>query len=59
MSPRPSQLKVMLAGVMSLILTLGIARFSYTPLLPIMQAQTGLGDAGGGWLATVPTWAPT
>ena len=52
MSPRPSQLKVMLAGVMSLILTLGIARFSYTPLLPIMQAQTGLGDAGGGWLAT-------
>ena len=52
MSPRTSQLKVMLAGVMSLILTLGIARFSYTPLLPIMQAQTGLGDAGGGWLAT-------
>lgn len=37
---------------MSLILTLGIARFAYTPLLPIMQSQTGLGDATGGWLAT-------
>ena len=40
----------MLAGVMSLILTLGIARFSYTPLLPIMQAQTGLGmPVAAGW----------
>ncbi|MCP4276911.1 MAG: YbfB/YjiJ family MFS transporter, partial [Gammaproteobacteria bacterium] len=36
----------------SLILTLGIARFAYTPLLPIMQNQTGLGDTSGGWLAT-------
>ena len=52
MSPSPSHIKVLFAGVMSLILTLGIARFAYTPLLPIMQSQTGLGDATGGWLAT-------
>lgn len=48
----PSHFKVLFAGIMSLILTLGIARFAYTPLLPIMQAQTALGDATGGWLAT-------
>ena len=48
----PSHLKVLIAGIMSLILTLGIARFAYTPLLPIMQANTMLGDATGGWLAT-------
>ncbi|WP_428624480.1 YbfB/YjiJ family MFS transporter [Sedimenticola sp.] len=52
MSRPPSHIKVLFAGIMSLILTLGIARFSYTPLLPIMQAQTYLGDASGGWLAT-------
>jgi len=52
MSPSPSHIKVLFAGIMSLILTLGIARFAYTPLLPIMQSQTGLGDATGGWLAT-------
>ncbi len=47
-----SHFKVLFAGIMSLILTLGIARFAYTPLLPIMQAETALGDATGGWLAT-------
>ncbi len=52
MPPSPSHVKVLFAGIMSLILTLGIARFAYTPLLPIMQAQTALGDATGGWLAT-------
>ncbi|TVO75851.1 YbfB/YjiJ family MFS transporter [Sedimenticola selenatireducens] len=52
MPQAPSHFKVLFAGIMSLILTLGIARFAYTPLLPIMQAQTLLGDATGGWLAT-------
>jgi MFS family permease len=44
--------KVLAAGVFSLILMLGVARFAYTPLLPIMQEQAGVGDALGGWLAT-------
>jgi len=43
---------VLSSGVISLILTLGIARFAYTPLLPVMQDQTWLGHATGGWLAT-------
>lgn len=30
---------------------IGVARFAYTPLLPVMQDQAGLSIAGGGWLA--------
>ena len=45
------RLKVLCAGIASLILMLGIARFAYTPILPLMQQQAGLGIAEGGWLA--------
>ena len=45
--------KVMVAGLFSLILTMGIARFAYTPLLPVMLDQTFLNDASGGWLASI------
>ncbi|HEX4843915.1 MAG TPA: YbfB/YjiJ family MFS transporter [Limnobacter sp.] len=41
------------AGISSLILTVGLARFSYTPLLPIMREQANLSAFDGGWLATV------
>jgi MFS family permease len=34
-------------------LTIGLARFAYTPLLPSLQAQTGLSDAGAGALAAI------
>ncbi|PSL13430.1 putative MFS family arabinose efflux permease [Marinobacterium halophilum] len=53
MSQHTQRLKVLLAGVFSQILCIGIARFSYTPLLPVMQDQTWLGDAEGGWLAAI------
>ncbi|MEH6577134.1 MAG: YbfB/YjiJ family MFS transporter [Amphritea sp.] len=45
--------KVLGSGIFGLILTVGIARFCYTTLLPAMQEQAGLGDAAGGFLATV------
>ena len=45
--------KVLFAGICSLILVLGVARFSYTPLLPLMQQQAGLGVAAAGWLAAI------
>ena len=41
------------AGICSLMLVLGVARFSYTPLLPLMQQQAGLGVAEAGWLAAI------
>ena len=50
---RLQRLKVLGAGIFSLILALGVARFAYTPLLPLMQQQAGLGLAEGGWLAAI------
>lgn len=52
-SPQTERFKVLSAGVISLVLMLGIARFAYTPLLPLMQQQAGLGIAEGGWLAAI------
>jgi MFS family permease len=46
-------IQVMCAGVASLILTAGLARFAYTPLLPLMQSQAHLSQVAGGWLAAV------
>lgn len=37
----------------ALVLTVGLARFAYTPLLPIMRAQADLSLLAGGWLAAV------
>jgi predicted MFS family arabinose efflux permease len=45
--------KVIFAGIASLILTVGLARFSYTPLLPEMRAHAGLSAEAGGWLAAI------
>ena len=56
MSRNPSALapwQVSLGGICGLVLTLGLARFAYTPLLPLLQTQTGLTDADAGWLAAV------
>lgn len=52
----PSRLQawqVLLGGICALVLTIGLARFAYTPLLPQMQAQAGLGVADGGLLAAI------
>ncbi|MEJ1354534.1 MAG: YbfB/YjiJ family MFS transporter [Candidatus Sedimenticola sp. (ex Thyasira tokunagai)] len=53
MSDKIERLRVLSAGILSLILTMGIARFAYTPILPLMQQQAGLGLDQGGWLAAV------
>ncbi|UCV23350.1 YbfB/YjiJ family MFS transporter [Ferribacterium limneticum] len=51
MNSQRERFKVLSAGIFSLLLTFGVARFSYTPLLPLMQQQAGLGLAEAGWLA--------
>ncbi|MDP3671365.1 MAG: YbfB/YjiJ family MFS transporter [Telluria sp.] len=53
MSEQRARIKVLSAGIFSLILVLGVARFAYTPLLPLMQQQAGLGIAQAGWLASI------
>ncbi len=34
-----------------MLVVLGVARFAYTPMLPLMREQAGLGMGAGGWLA--------
>ncbi len=53
MNEQRERMKVLGAGIFSLILALGVARFAYTPLLPLMQQQAGLGLAEAGWLAAI------
>ena len=53
MTSQRERLKVLSAGIFSLLLTFGVARFAYTPLLPLMQQQAGLGLAEAGWLAAL------
>ena len=45
--------QVIVSGICGLVLTIGLARFAYTPLLPGLQAQTGLNDANAGVLAAI------
>ncbi|KKL01791.1 YbfB/YjiJ family MFS transporter [Rheinheimera mesophila] len=48
----PAARRILLAGFFSQLLCLGIARFAYTPLIPLMSAA-GLSEAMAGYLAAV------
>ena len=43
---------VALGGLLALAVAMGIGRFAFTPILPMMEADAGLGVAEGGWLAS-------
>ena len=49
--PSPGRFSVLASGIFALVLTMGVARFAYTPMLAYMQPRTGMGDALAGWLA--------
>ena len=44
--------KIFVSSVCILTITLGVSRFGFTPILPIMQAEAGLGVAEGGWVTS-------
>jgi MFS family permease len=48
---RISPLAVTLAGILSLAVAMGIGRFAFTPLLPVMIHEGQLDVAAGGWIA--------
>jgi MFS family permease len=50
-APSPSPLATLVAGVLSLALAMGIGRFAFTPMLPLMIRDGQLDLAAGGWLA--------
>ena len=47
----PSPLVTALVGMVALAIPMGIGRFAFTPILPMMQADAGLSITAGGWLA--------
>jgi len=49
---RGSALAIALAGLVALAVGMGIGRFAFTPILPMMQEDAGLSIAMGGWLAS-------
>ncbi len=42
---------VLLAGIFALILCMGIGRYAFTPMIPILQDQVGITAGTAGWLA--------
>src|SRR5256714_3944876 len=46
-----SPLAIAFAGLAALAIGMGIGRFAFTPILPVMQAQSALTLAAAGWLA--------
>ena len=43
---------IALAGLAALAVAMGIGRFAFTPILPMMQADSGVSLAQGSWLAS-------
>ena len=48
--PAPRARTLALAGMVSLAVAMGIGRFAFTPLLPMMLAEGSLGLAPASWL---------
>lgn len=48
--PRP--VTIAFAGMAGLAIAIGVGRFAFTPILPMMQADSGVTLAIGGWMAT-------
>jgi MFS family permease len=51
-SSRASDLRLALSGMLALAVAMGIGRFAFTPILPMMQEDAGLDAVAGGWLAS-------
>ncbi|NYT77086.1 YbfB/YjiJ family MFS transporter [Alcaligenaceae bacterium] len=48
---QPSAAQLAFSGMIALAVAMGIGRFAFTPLLPMMQQDAGLELAQAGWLA--------
>lgn len=50
--PQIPALRIAFAGLAALAVAMGIGRFAFTPILPMMQDDFGLSVISGGWLAS-------
>ena len=44
-------LKVLIGGILGMVVAMGIGRFAFTPILPLMQRDLGMTNTVAGWLA--------
>src|SRR5258708_21231249 len=51
-APRPPPWVTAVAGLVTLGVAMGIGRFAFTPILPMMQQDAAVSVAVGGWLAS-------
>src|SRR6476620_10976669 len=50
-APAPPSWAIGLAGLLSLAVAMGIGRFAFTPMLPLMLQAGQVDVAAGGWIA--------
>lgn len=47
----PTAVSVLVGGILGMVVAMGIGRFAFTPILPLMQRDLGVSNTVAGWLA--------